>query len=142
MSNAMPKSSNILNEVLDLINDDEQPSNTFYINPQTNQVTGMCDGITAIEQSIEYTLGTSRYTYFPFTSYYGVDLRNIVGQNEDYIVSETLARVKDAFLDDVRILNIELNSEIPFEKKDDYIIIYIDITTVYGVVKKGVSLND
>lgn len=135
-----PQSRDLLNEWLPLLETNEQPSYTFWVNPDTNICERMTDGIEAVKQTIEYTLGTERYQHLPFSSYYGLDLRNVVGQSSDYVISETLSRIQDAFLDDERIKSIELNADLPFTIVEDSVIINIDVTTVFGNIQTSIEV--
>lgn len=127
----LPESDNILNNINNNSNQNNT-TKTFYIDRISNQVIGHCDNLEAIIQSFEFALGTERFKYPCFSGNYGIDLRNLIGNTDDYIISETLERIKDTFKQDNRIKDINLDNQNPFVVESDSIIMNINVETIFG----------
>ena len=67
---------------------DEQPSKTFAMNFNKENVVGWCDRIKAVQQAIFLILNIERYTC-PIVSWnYGVELASLIGKPVTYCVPE------------------------------------------------------
>lgn len=106
------------------------PSYTYYVDPVKNQITGMCDGITAMTQAVEIIMEIERYKFSIYSDNVGMETVGLIGKEYGFIVSEFKRRLLDAFSIDDRILGI---SEYDYtEPIDDYITIWVTVKTVYG----------
>ena len=128
-----------LPESIDLedIDYQEETSNTYIANTDAGQILGMNAGLEAMRQAVELILTTKRYNYQIYSSNYGIELDDLIGEDRDYIKSVLPSRVKDAFSVDNRILDAQ-NFKFNFE--GDKAIVTFDVITVFGTVSTGVEI--
>lgn len=95
--------------------DNTMPSKTYYINRNTNRISGYIDDKDAIIQAIYLILSTERYESVIYNWYYGTEFDSLVGKDRDFVKSELKRRIAEAILEDDRILDVT-NFDISFNK--------------------------
>ena len=95
--------------------DNTIPSKTYYINRNTNRISGYIDDKDAIIQAIYLILSTERYESVIYNWYYGTEFDSLVGKNKDFVKSELKRRIVEAILEDDRILDVT-DFDISFNK--------------------------
>ena len=95
--------------------DNTIPSKTYYINRNTNRISGYIDDKDAIIQAIYLILSTERYESVIYNWYYGTEFDSLVGKNKDFVKSELKRRIAEAILEDDRILDVT-DFDISFNK--------------------------
>jgi len=115
----------------------EESSNTFIANQEAGQIAGMNAGLEAMRQTIEVILTTKRFNYQIYSSNFGIELDDLIGEEPDYIRSVLPERVRDAFSVDDRILSVQ-NFVFVFE--GDKVTVTFDVITVFGAVSTGVEI--
>ena len=86
--------------------DNTIPSKTYYINRNTNRISGYIDDKDAIVQAIYLILSTERYESVIYNWYYGTEFDSLVGKDRDFVKSELKRRIAEAILEDDRILDV------------------------------------
>ena len=110
----------------------DQPTKTFLIDWNSHQISGFADGLEAMRQAVEIILQNERFRWQIYSSDFGSELENLVGEERDYIESELPRRIEDAFSGDSRILTVEnfvFTEKIPGELSCSF-----DVKTVYGTL--------
>lgn len=120
----------------DLVNE-SLPTNTFLINSMGDQIAGMDDGLEAMRQAVEIILTTKRFNYQIYTSNFGVELEDLIGEDPDYIESTLPERIRDAFSVDDRIL---MEKNYNFEVNGDRMLVTFEVVTVFGTFGTGVQI--
>ena len=92
MANTLPEGID-----LDDVIDESLPTNTFLVNPDAEQIAGMDDGLEAMRQAVEIILTTKRFNHQIYTSNFGAELEDLIGEDPDYIESTLPERIRDAF---------------------------------------------
>ena len=115
-----------------------RPSKTFIIDWSTKRIVGMADGLAAMEQTVDTILHSERFRWQIYGSSFGSELKELAGEEEDYIEAEIPRRVRDAFSVDERILSEE--NYLFVHSGDGEVSVSFDVVTVYGTFRKGVSL--
>lgn len=95
--------------------DNTMPSKTYYINRNTNHISGYIDDKDAIVQAIYLILSTERYESVIYNWYYGTEFDSLVGKDRDFVKSELKRRIAEAILEDDRILDVT-DFDISFNK--------------------------
>ena len=95
------------NANLTILEEQVQPSRTYYLDLDRKRVTSMIDGRDAIIQAVKKILHTERYAYVIYSSQYGVELDRLIGQEYDFIVSDIKRTLAEALLMDNRIISLE-----------------------------------
>ncbi|MBU5436378.1 DUF2634 domain-containing protein [Tissierella sp. MSJ-40] len=85
----------------------EQPTFTYRFNFETGEITGYKDGKEAMEQAIYKILETERYKYEIYDWDYGFEVSDLFGKPKPYVYSELKRRIREALLDDDRILEVD-----------------------------------
>lgn len=132
---SLPSSSEKVDQVLALnesLDAASQPTYTYYVDIDTNQILRMCDGFEAVKQAFNLLINTQRFIHQGFTSDYGMDWSDLIGRPVDYIISETQARLKDAIKPDSRFVSVDLSSNNPYTIDGDSIIMNFEVITVFG----------
>ena len=116
---------------------EEESSNTFIANTEAGQIAGEDGGLEAMRQTVEVILTTKRYNYQIYSSNFGIELDDLVGEDPDYIRAVFPTRVRDAFSVDSRILSARNFS---YLFSGDKATISFDVITVYGTVNTEVQI--
>ena len=82
------------------------PSNTYKYSE--NHIIGKVDKAEAIQQAILHILSIERYDYLIYSDNYGVEFRKYIGKDIEYFKSTIEQTLKDALLQDDRIINVEV----------------------------------
>lgn len=122
----VPKNNNELKEDFEI---KEYKNKTYYLDFDKNKIVGMCDDITAIKQAIYMILNTERFEHLIYSWNYGVELKNLIGENETYVIPELERVIREALLQDDRV-NYVNNFE--FKKNKSSILVTFTVITDYG----------
>ena len=84
------------------------PSYDYRINE--DRIAGYVQEIAAIQQAVLLILSTERYAYQIYGQNFGVEFEKYIGKDIDYVRTNILGDIKDALMQDDRILDVELIS--------------------------------
>lgn len=115
-----------------------KPTKTFLIDWSSRQIAGMDEGLPAMRQAVEIILQNERFEWQIYSSNFGSELDNLVGEELDFIESELPRRIEDAFSIDSRILSVE-NFEFS-ETEMGELVCRFDVRTVYGTLREEVKV--
>lgn len=115
-----------------------KPTKTFLIDWSSRQIAGMDEGLPAMRQAVEIILQNERFEWQIYSSNFGSELDNLVGEELDFIESELPRRIEDAFSSDSRILSVE-NFEFS-ETEMGELVCRFDVRTVYGTLGEEVKV--
>lgn len=112
----------------------ELPSRTFKINENPNKkyIHGVIDNLEAVKQAIYLMLNIERYKHLIYSWDYGIELKDLYGQDCYYVMAELERRIKEALLQDDRIKEI---TDFDFEKHKNIIHCTFTVKTIYGDIK-------
>lgn len=134
----LPQSSNVqIMTDLDIVN---QPNKTYYIDKEKKIVQGTVeDYLKTVEQSVYLILQTERYDYIMYSHKYGIELKDLYGREENYVVPMLMLRVPEALLQDERIESVE---DFSYTVNGGKFLINFTVKTKYGDLKmEGVEIN-
>ena len=115
------------------VNSEILPTKTYRLDPVNGRIVGMVDGREAVMQFIEKVMSTDKYAFKIYDWYYGNDLRKLVGQPYDYVVTRIPNIFREALLVDDRILDVR---DFTFVRPTiDSIRVSCYVDTVYGDIK-------
>jgi hypothetical protein len=83
-----------------------EPSLTWAINLDQDQIQGMTDDQQAVAQAIYLILNIERYNYEIYPWGYGIELADLIGKPRDFAIPEIKRRITDALLADDRITSV------------------------------------
>lgn len=114
-----------------------RPTNTFLIDWSSKQISGMDEGLPAMRQAVEIILQVERFKWQIYSSNFGSELEELVGDDPAYIESEIPRRVADAFSVDSRILGAK---NFVFTQTGDVMTVTFDVDTVYGEIAEELTV--
>lgn len=110
---------------------ENEPSLTYRMNTEKQTFVGKVDDTKAIEQAILKILNTERYEHEIYSWDYGIELKSLIGQPIDYVMSEVKVRITEALSADDRI-----------EVVEDFVVEKVDKHTVHCSFKVITTEND
>ena len=114
-----------------------QPTLTWYIDPQTQQVKGKCDGYTATAQTVEALLNIERFAWPIYPPEIGIETTGLIGQDPGYVASELQRRIEDAVLVDDRVTGIQ---DFSYTFSGGVMTATVTVNTVYGSTQTQVEV--
>lgn len=105
------------------------PSKDFRMEIGGEHVTGTCEELEELRQTIFCILNTERYRYPVYSWNYGIDLMDLYGKPTDYVMSELKRRITEALKQDDRVGAVE---EFEFEVTGKQILVTFFVRTIYG----------
>ena len=121
---------------------EEKSNKTYKLNIEKNVIEGKCEGIEAIKQTIYCILNTERFEYLIYSWDYGIEIKNLIGEQSTYVIPELERVIKEALMQDDRIEDIK---EFTFNKtsKNEITVIFKVITSIGDIIiKKEVNINE
>ncbi len=128
------------NDINQNITVEESPTKTYKMKLFGDRINGKTDEQEAMKQAIYKILNTERYSYPIYSWNYGIELKDLFGKPKSFCKSEIKRRVKEALLQDERILEV---SAFSFEdKKRRELAVTFTAKTIYGEINitKGVQI--
>lgn len=119
------------------IQQQSQPTKTWYIDPVTNQCRGNVDGLKAIAQTVEAILNTERFHWQIYPPDIGMEYEGLLGQDPGYVASELQRRIEDALSIDTRVLGIE---DFSYTMDKGSMKATVTVNTVYGQTTAGMEV--
>ena len=134
----LPQSSNV--QVITDLDIVSQPDKTYYIDKEKKIIQGTIeDYLKAIEQSVYLILQTERYDYIMYSHKYGVELKDLYGREENYVIPMLMQRIPEALLQDERIESVE---DFSYTISGGKFLVGFVVKTKYGDLKmEGVEMN-
>lgn len=128
------------NDINQNITVEESPTKTYKMKLFGDRINGKTDEQEAMKQAIYKILNTERYSYPIYSWNYGIELKDLFGKPKSFCKSEIKRRVKEALLQNERILEV---SAFSFEdKKRRELAVTFTAKTIYGEINitKGVQI--
>lgn len=116
----------------------DRPTNTFIIDWSSRQIAGMGSGLTAMRQAVDIILQNERFKWQIYSSDFGSELEDLVGEEFDFIVSDLPRRIEDALSVDERILSVTNFSFI--NNGNSTVTCKFDVITVFGTLGEEVTV--
>lgn len=110
----------------------EYPSRTYKILLENDRIGGYTDGLDAVIQAIYLILNTERYRHIIYSWDYGVELLELYGKPMPYVMSEAERRIREALMQDDRIVDVK---NFNFEPSGKKLHVTFDVSTKYGTVQ-------
>lgn len=113
-----------------------QSSRTYILSDSS--VNGLCDGIDALKQTIELILSTERFEYPIYSWNYGIELDDLIGQPITYVIPMLENRIKEALLQDDRILDIK---NFKYDIHKQVVHTTFTVNSIYGNIESKKEVN-
>lgn len=131
----MIPSSGVLNTQIVTV---EVPTNTHRMLVDHERVSGYTDGLEAMRQAVYLILATERYAFPIYSWNYGIELRDLFGQQTTYVIPELRRRITEALMQDDRITNV---SDFQFEVVKNKVSTTFLVTTTKGEIEAGMEVS-
>lgn len=118
--------NSIINETIDII---KYPSKTYKCSE--THIIGKIDDLEAIKQAVGHILSVERYAYIIYDDNYGVELEKYIGQNYEFLESTIEDTLKEALLQDDRIIDVKVTNIHKSVEKHSM----IDKTKLYNIIQ-------
>lgn len=115
-----------------------QPGLTWYIDQESQRISGEVDGWAAVRQAVEIILRTQRFKWLIYEPFSGTDYRNLIGLDSGYVAAELQRRIKEALMMDSRVTGIK---DYKFHFDGDSLSVSFTVTTVFGDVYETLEVN-
>lgn len=120
------------NDINENITVEESLTRTYKMKLFGDRINGKTDEQEAMKQAIYKILNTERYSYSIYSWNYGIELKDLFGKPKNFCKSELKRRIKEALIQDERILDVNAFS---FEdKKRRELAVTFTANTIYGDV--------
>lgn len=107
----------------------DKPSLTYEIDPKTYRVKSTkVDGLEAVKQAVYLVLSTERYEYIIYDEY-GVELWELYGREDSYVIPELERVMTEAVLRDDRVESV---SNFKIHKDGKARIVTFTVHSVFG----------
>lgn len=120
------------------------PSKTYKLvistideEPQ-DRINGFVDNLEAVKQAIYHILMTERYAYLIYSENYGVELRQYIGRDFEYLQMSIESTLKDALMYDLRIKDVVVTD---ISKDNDIANVKFTVYSIYGDLKLEVRIS-
>ena len=115
-----------------------QPSLTWLIDKEQNQVSRMDEGLEAVRQAVEIALSVERFRWQIYSTNFGTELDDLVGEDEAYIVSELPRLIEEALSTDDRIRAVD---DFSFSRTDgNSMTVTFAVHTVFGDISEVMQI--
>lgn len=115
-----------------------QPSLTWLIDKEQNQVSRMDEGLEAVRQAVEIALSVERFRWQIYSTNFGAELDDLVGEDEAYIVSELPRLIEEALSTDDRIRAVD---DFSFSRTDsNSMTVTFAVHTVFGDISEVMQI--
>ncbi len=106
-----------------------QSGQTYSVDFERGCVTGLADGLAALEQSVYLALGIERYAHEIYSWRYGFEAADFIGKPKEYAFSEIQRRITEALLQDDRIIDV---TDFEFDYKSDAASVSFTVKSTLG----------
>lgn len=127
----LPKTDN--DGILMTFTEEKQPSKTYLLNQTKEVIRGTIDDIKALEQTIELILSIERYEYIIYSWNYGVETKDLIGEDYLYVCSELKRRIEEALVQDDRINSVD---SFLFEENKNKVKVTFTVHSIFGDIVK------
>ena len=114
-----------------------RPSKTWIIDRSAMQVGYMDEGLEAVRQAVEIALNVDRFRWQIYNTNFGNELKDLIGDDADYIQSEFPRMVDDALSVDDRVID---TTDYIFTVNGDSMAVSFTVNTVFGALAEEVKL--
>lgn len=117
--------------LFEIVNKNEvMTTKTHKIQMFGDRIYGKIDGLKAMEQACFKILNTERYDYIIYSWNYGIELKDLFGKPKSYCKVVLVERIKEALLQDERILEVYNFSFTDLAR--NILAVTFTVSTIYG----------
>ena len=106
-----------------------EPSKTYALDIENGRIRGIADELDAVRQAVYLMLNTERYDHLIYSWDYGVELKELSGEQKEYAYPEIKRCITEALLQDDRITAVD---DFEFESSLKSVHVKFTVYTIYG----------
>ncbi len=106
-----------------------EPSRTYALDIENGRIRGIADELEAVKQAVYLMLNTERYDHLIYSWDYGVELKELAGEQKEYAYPEIKRCITEALLQDDRITAVD---DFKFESSLKAVHVKFKVYTIYG----------
>lgn len=107
----------------------DQPGKTYRLDIANNRMLGKVDRLEAIKQAIYLRLSTERDDYLIYSEDYGIQLEDLIGESDTYVLPTLQGRIAEALQRDERVLGVD---DFYFTEEKGSVTAAFTVRTVWG----------
>lgn len=112
----------------------EYADTTYKLNTSKERIIGTIDKIEAVKQASYLILNTERYENIIYSWNYGLETKDLVGEDYLYVCSELKRRIPEALCQDDRINSV---ASFSFNKNREKVLAKFTVHTIYGDIEES-----
>ena len=125
-------------KIPDSVENYTEPSKTYKMHVGKDYIKGYNDLIESVKQSVFKILNTERYSHYIYSKNYVAELENLIGQPIAYVCPEIERRIKEALVQDDRIVSVDSFS---FDVKRKILCITFTVHCIFGDFEASKEVN-
>lgn len=114
------------------------PSRTWVIDRLRGRMVRQCDSSDAILQSIQKILSTDRYSEQIYSTFYGIEIMDMIGKPVSYVRAALPQAVKEALKQDDRIKDVSVGN---IEVSGDSVSFTVIVDTNLGLISSNETVS-
>lgn len=107
----------------------EHPSKTYRLDIPNKRILGKVDDLEAIKQAVYLRLNTEKEESLIYSEDYGIQLKDLFGEPNTYVLPTLQRRISEALLQDERVLGV---NEFYFTEEKGSVTATFTVHTVWG----------
>lgn len=119
----------IIPDISNYIEEEKYNDKTYRYSYKDKVVTGYCDKKDSVMQAIYFMLSTERYKFPIYSTNYGVELEDLIGQPMGLVESELERRITDCLKQDDRIVKVY---DFKFERMGHKLHVTFNVQTTFN----------
>ena len=131
----IPSTNSVLSTNLKV---ERQATKTYKLNTSSNVISGFCDDLEAMKQTIYKILNTQRYKNIMYSWNYGIELDDLFGEPINYVISELQRRITEALVQDDRIQSVD---GFEYQSNRKTVSLTFTVHTIYGDIESERVVN-
>ena len=116
----------------------QYPSKTWVIDRLRGRIVKQCDSFDAILQSVQKILSTDRYSELVYSTFYGIEITDIIGKPASYVRAALPQAVKEALKQDDRMKNVTVDN---IEVSGDSVSFTVIVDTNLGSITSNETIS-
>ena len=118
--------------LIEQIEEESLPTRTHALQDEYTKIYGHVDEVEAMKQAIWLILNIERYDWLIYSWNYGIELKDLFGQQIPYVLAELERRITEALLQDDRIESV---TDFEMSHHNHKVACKFNVNTKYGAIE-------
>ena len=130
----IPKDADEILEIEEIV----LPSKDYKMDLDRKNIRGFTDEVDEIKQAVFKILNTERYDHLIYSWDYGIELKDLYGEPQYYVIPELERRIIEALTQDDRIDDVD---GFEFKVEKDKIQVSFTVHTIFGDIEDEMEVS-